>query len=88
MTNDRQVFTDELIAEFEGDLGPVVHKLSRLLAGYKQTLLPPFDPWWESQAGVDLYLDMVRRLNEKAPEGYYFGGHKTHPECLGYWRKP
>jgi hypothetical protein len=46
---------------------------------------------WETATGdsewqYDILSDLFDRLNDFAPEGYYFGAHEGDGACFGYWQ--
>jgi len=73
------------LVEFEGSLHGVVTGLYILLRGYSPWYPAEDDLWWETDEALDEYLKLIERLNQSLPEGYYFGGHKDDPTCLGAW---
>lgn len=85
MTTKRTLTTDELLVEFTGDLPEAVRQLGDLVRGFSRTYPPDDDLWWCSAAAFEEYQTLVERMNERAPEGYYFGGHPLQPQCLGFW---
>lgn len=86
MKSTRTVSTDEILVEFTGDLHAAVTQLGRLERGFGKSYPPTDDLWWDTGAALEEYQELVARLNERAPEGYYFGGHPLEPQCLGYWK--
>jgi len=42
-------------------------------------------PWWDSEECADVLNDLFDRLNECAPEGYYFGAHPGDGSDFGFW---
>ena len=85
MQKERTVSTDELLVEFTGDLAQVVIDLGRLERGFDRSYPPKDDPWWDTSRALEEYQELLNRLQSKAPEGYYFGGHPNQPQCLGFW---
>lgn len=43
------------------------------------------DPWWESEEGGWASEALFARLNEYAPEGFYFGANEGDGACFGFW---
>ena len=87
MDTKRTISTDITLVEFEGSLEGPIRVLSAILRGYN-TLFPEDDDlWWESQEALEEFLRISSRLNDLAPDGYYFGNHLTEPTCLGFWLK-
>lgn len=86
MAHDRTITTDQILVEFAGDLRSVVTELSRLERGFARTYPPSDDPWWDTSYALEEYRHLIQRLNKRAPEGFYFGGHPDQPQCLGYWQ--
>lgn len=79
--------TDTPLVEFNGYLRDSVVRLRNLL-GEKQKRYPPANAlWWDTKEALEVYSELLNRLNAKAPEGYYFGDHPKMPFCLGFWPK-
>lgn len=87
MPQKRILTTDEILVELTGDFRVVLVGLSRLARGYSFSYPPAGDPWWDGSEAFEEYRELVSRLNNQAPEGYYFGGHPDQIQCLGYWPK-
>jgi len=64
-----------------------VIKLGYLERGYHKNYPPEDDLWWDTSSAMEEYQFLMNRLNQKAPEGYFFGGHIQQPQCFGYWPK-
>ena len=83
----RTLQTDEIVVEFDGHLHGCVVVLDRLLRGHHKDFPEKSDLWWDTQEAIDVYTDLVRRLDAKSPDDYFFGGHPYQPTCLGFWPK-
>ena len=87
MTRPRTVSTDEILVEFTGSLCELVSELGYLERGYRKNYPPEDDLWWDTTEAFDESQRLMKRLSEKAPPGYIFGGHIQQPQCFGYWPK-
>lgn len=71
---------------------------SHFPAAYEQIMLAPFPLipafvqdegdsswWWDSEDAQYLLEDLLDRLNECAPEGFYFGTHPGDGSDFGFW---
>jgi hypothetical protein len=85
MTRIRTISTDEILVEYTGSIYDLVSKLGYLDRGYCKNYPAEDDLWWDTTAAFDESQRLVKRLSEKAPPGYTFGGHIQQPQCLGYW---
>ena len=43
------------------------------------------DPWWDSEDCSELISDLFDHINDRAPEGIYFGSHPGDGSDFGYW---
>lgn len=87
MNPSRTVSTDEILVEFTGDLHLVVTQLGRLDRGFAKSYPPKDHLWWDTGEALEEFQELIARLNDRSPEGYYFGGHPMEPQCLGYWKQ-
>lgn len=47
--------------------------------------IPEDDPFWDSEDASMLVEELMDKLNELAPEGYYFGAHQGDGSDFGFW---
>lgn len=47
--------------------------------------IPEDDPFWDSEDARMLVEELMDKLNELAPEGYYFGVHPGDGSDFGFW---
>lgn len=83
----REVVTDTILVEFNGELHDCLIELDRILRGYRADFPPKTDLWWDTNEAAEHFQSLVNRLEAKAPPGYFFGSHPLELNCLGFWPK-
>lgn len=73
--------SNELIAAFAAELERMGAGDERLLTEAKAWLADPVD----AETGSELVAALIDRLNNYAPDGYYFGAHWGDGADFGYW---
>jgi hypothetical protein len=80
------IAVDTILVENEGFLAPVVRKLSSIIRPFEYRYPADDNHWWSTDDAATEYLELVKRIDDQAPDGYYFGSHPTQPQCLGFWK--
>lgn len=73
--------------DFNGSYRDLYVRLFHQTYGQLPRRRPEEEVYWETTEGQERIQYLIGLLNERAPEGHYFGVHPRYPFTYKFWRK-